>query len=376
MTQKENHARRFVFIDALRGIAAVAVVFHHLLNSTEFEPVLRGQFPHWFAWFCDNGAYGVQIFFVISGFVIAHSLRNIILSRQAVGNFILRRQFRLDPPYWCMLGIALLLETIKLHLPGFFHQPLPEFPVVVANLFYLQKILHTKVILDVSWTLCLEIQFYLVFIGLLVLLSGTNAIPRVSNRTAIAFTAMALGSLLSTFWLRDSPWFFTYWFYFAAGVLTYWAIRKQIPAVLQLTFLTTFTLWALWQKQSPMIVGASTTWMIYFVGCRGHLEDYLNQRLLQYLGKISYSIYLVHVLVVKDVLRFGWRHTGTRPGPAIGWFVIAFAIVMFLAHLFYRCVEQPSLRWAGRFKQVPVSRDATQLPDKSDEPAIVASRPE
>src|SRR4051794_29974124 len=91
---------RYVFIDALRGIACLGVLFHHLLHNTVLEVTLRKVLPAFVQAAFGYGARGVQIFFIISGFVIAHSLRDFVPSARNIGSFILRRQMRLDPAYW------------------------------------------------------------------------------------------------------------------------------------------------------------------------------------------------------------------------------------------------------------------------------------
>ena len=79
---------RYVFVDGLRGLAAMAVVFHHLLECSVLGPVLETILPGPLKFFCSHGSHGVQVFFVISGFVIAHALRNIEPTAGAFGNFV------------------------------------------------------------------------------------------------------------------------------------------------------------------------------------------------------------------------------------------------------------------------------------------------
>ncbi|MEK6262379.1 MAG: acyltransferase family protein, partial [Planctomycetota bacterium] len=92
-------ASRFAFLDALRGLAAISIVGFHLYryepapeNSQWFLPFLIEQ---WLIW----GWIGVQFLLVISGFVIAYSFRDGLVTGGSVANFLVRRVVRLSPPY-------------------------------------------------------------------------------------------------------------------------------------------------------------------------------------------------------------------------------------------------------------------------------------
>src|SRR4051812_27315220 len=97
--------KRFVFIDALRGIAAIAVMLFHL-DANQLLQTLLTSIPVLFATVIRQGFLGVQIFFVLSGFVVAHTAATDDVNLRYVGRFMLRRSIRLDPTYWA----AIVLE--------------------------------------------------------------------------------------------------------------------------------------------------------------------------------------------------------------------------------------------------------------------------
>ena len=79
-------------------------------------------------------------------------------------------------------------------------------------------------------------------------------------------------------------------------------------------------------------------------------------RVLQYLGRISYSLYLVHMLVGTPLVRFGLRHLpahGKGFGPAMILIVLALAVSIVAAHIMYFVVERPAVRWSHRFVRMP-----------------------
>src|ERR1019366_7007946 len=97
---------RFAFIDALRGLAALSVVLFHAKEGNH-TPDMFSLMPGWIAALFDNGNLGVAVFFVLSGFVISHSIYAERVSAPFAGRFMLRRSLRLDPPYWAAIALSL-----------------------------------------------------------------------------------------------------------------------------------------------------------------------------------------------------------------------------------------------------------------------------
>ena len=364
---------RFVLVDAMRGIAAGAVLCHHLLFNSALQITLWGILPLWFAEFCHFGAFGVEIFFVLSGFVIAHSLRNLPLNMKTVGNFMFRRQLRLDPPYWAMIAITLVSLIVEAHFPWIDKKPFPTWLDILKNLFYLQKLTDGMFILGVSWTLCLEVQFYILLIFLLI--SGKWLSPSGKRAADFSFGLVAAVAAVSLVIQRGTTmpgdtiegWFIEWWFYFAAGALGYWAVQNPRYRLPFLGFMASFLLAAILEQPRPMIIGWSAAMLLYTAGRMGTLTTWLNFRVLQYLGKISYSLYLSHLLVAVYVLRFGYRLTKTNPVAAVGWFILAGIISIIFAHLLYLAVERTSIRFSSRFKLKPMDRDDI---DRSPDPVM------
>ena len=119
-------------------------------------------------WIARNGFVGVEIFFVISGFVIALSVSKGAPTPAYFGRFVLRRSIRLDPPYWTAILLELLLLHLTLRLFAGHPVTLPSTAQLVSHVFYLQDLLGYGNIVPIFWTLCYEIQFYAFFVGLVV----------------------------------------------------------------------------------------------------------------------------------------------------------------------------------------------------------------
>src|SRR5579872_3761860 len=170
-TQREFHGRS-TYIDALRGIAALGVACYHIARYEPGDQPARELIPGFVQAAFDYGWIGVQVFFVISGFVIAYSLRAAHVTPRFFANYALRRSIRLDPPYWTTILFVLLLHAV-LHLHLGFDSPLdvptrlePElsWKLVGSHLLYLQNILGYDNLSAGFWTLCIEVQFYLLYV--------------------------------------------------------------------------------------------------------------------------------------------------------------------------------------------------------------------
>ena len=146
----ERQTGEIVGIQYLRGIAAVAVVLHHLLETIGDTPFGK-SIPDWFV---TSGAAGVDLFFVISGFIMVHVSFPEGRASASPGKFLLRRATRIFPFYW-----LICLFVIAMGALGFYRQ-MDFSAVAIASSLTLLPI-HS--LIGVSWTLSYEMLFYLIF---------------------------------------------------------------------------------------------------------------------------------------------------------------------------------------------------------------------
>jgi len=354
---------RFVFVDGLRGLAALGIVIFHIWW---YEPA---PYP-WLDsmhWIVDEGfkrfRAGVQVLLVISGFVIAYTFRNTWVTPREFVSFVLRRLIRLVPAYWFTLACVVLVDLIC-EAAGDFKAPYEgnlTLARVTAHMAFLQDILGHKALSAGIWTICIEMQFYIVAIlgwGL-----AQHAFPRpVPNEprpSAFALLAVfaPLGFVSLFYWrVLDSttPWVIHFLWMFFLGMSTWWTLDRSLPrswyamivtvAVLELVYD------AEWRYENSVALLTSTA--IYFVGCRGELHRCLNWPWLQYVGRISYSLYLVHFPVCHLLITAGWKLFADHPTAAQASVILlaSFGASLLSAHGLYTFVEAPSLRLAARLK--------------------------
>ncbi len=313
----------------------------------------------------EFGHAGVDIFFVISGFVIAFTSRGRFLAWSGVPHFMLRRLARLAPPYW--LSILLTLSVLYLqavagsgpHRAGAgFSLLAAKAPVVVADLFYLQDLLRLDPINVVYWTLCIEVQFYLVYAMGTAFWHQRRAAKEIHVLPA---TVLLLLSWLVSLLLACSGemkampgTFLPYWHEFALGILACRLFggshRGTQGGKVAAVVLAIGLAGVLFEKSTGLLVALLTFGLISFCGKKGWLYTALDLRPLQFLGRISYSAYLVHVPV--GFIFLGLKNHFFRDSLVVDFaaFLCAVFCTLLLAEIFYQVAERPAMRLSQRFR--------------------------
>lgn len=362
-------APRFRTIDGLRGIAALSVAVFHFHGAV--ERAAPHWVPEWIAAPARLGGMGVDIFFVISGFVIAFSVRDGAYSVRYLWLFALRRSIRLDPPYWCVIALEIALTAVSLQFFPFVKSTVPDVPTVLAHLVYAQEILGYGSILEIFWTLCFEIQFYLLFVSLLVVWQKLRLrVPSelLTTLAWIVLTGLFVLSLSLRFSSLHAPipgLALLRWFQFFLGVLTWWVVAGSVsPRLLGAAWGATLggiVVWdAAWVQILPILVSA----FIFLVGRAGRLDTLLSNGPLQFFGQISYSLYLFHGPVGERWISLLQHLVGESFG--IGWacfaFVSALGISVVTSTIAWKLIEVPTMRLSKRIRLKTTSNAVTQRP--------------
>lgn len=342
--------KRFVFIDALRGVAAMGVVLFHATEGHHI-PDLFVLLPYWIQVVIEHGNLGVPIFFVLSGFVIAHSLYGQRMNLNLFGRFTLRRSLRLDPPYWVAIAMSIGFGVFA---TAFVSGRTPEnysWGQVLAHLFYLQDILGFRNINTVFWTLCFEVQFYLVY-ALLLVIGRNDPIARFQGRQTA--TLLLVAGMVSLLWpLRLCPellpgLFPPLWHAFLLGVGAYWSWRDRGA----LPFFAAYALIigdsAIVQGDQFSLVCIITSVILYVMGAADRLYTALNWRWLQFLGAISYSLYLIHNPITGASFRVGYMLTDRNVFWEAFWWGASIAACIAVAGAMWWAIEKPSVRLARK----------------------------
>ena len=321
---------RLAFVDAMRGLAALGVVLYHAKEGNHV-PALELKLP-WLGGLLELGHFGVPVFFVLSGFVIALSLDGAQMRLSGVGWFMLRRSIRLDPPYWVAIAVQLGITLIKDGNMNHFSSG-----QIAAHFFYLQELIGYNQISIVFWTLCFEFQFYLVYSLLL-------CAPR-QDLMLISAIAISLLWPLHIIPVIMPGLFLHLWHGFLLGVCAYWTLNKGFPLSLFLSFAMVVSVFG----GSFSLACALAASLIVIVGLGKQLGS-LNWRWIQGLGAISYSLYLIHNPVTYVTYIISEQVSEHSIMTDALWWTVSTALCLLAAWAMRNAIEKPAMAFARRVK--------------------------
>jgi peptidoglycan/LPS O-acetylase OafA/YrhL len=359
-------------LDALRGIAVLVVMISHINGDV---PSLHiGTLFHY-------GWAGVDLFFVLSGFLITGILLRTKDDSTYFINFYARRILRIWPLYFCLLAFGFLL--VPMLQPGLKPTVTEQCHPWQAYLFFVQNLIVPKGgafgPLEITWSLCVEEQFYLLW-PIIVLLCSPKVITRIAagavlisltlrfsaahhwlhldtyHNTLCRLDGLALGSIAAILLPR-----------YPAKTIRRASLLLGTLAAVSITATVPFTLvmWAF-----PALIS-----VLFVAGMCLSLSITFSPRIrfLSYAGRISYGLYLLHALAF-DVLRDKHiRHfiaiTHSAVFNDLLLFLCSMSLAFVLAQTSWKFLESPALSLKQYFEP---NLQSTQ--SKSDcLPAIAAS---
>ena len=346
-------------IVALRALAALIILWHHFAlypPLREWAAPLVGELLDWF----EIHARATQVFFVVGGYVMARSMSVRVWGGRAVAGFVGERYFRLGLPYLAVLAIVLPVYVFaRGWVPdAVLGQPVSP-PQLLAHFFFLQDILGYEPLSAGLWFVCINFQIGLLYVAMLWLRDGPGR-GRVDFVGLVGW-GLALFSLfhanLDTAWDVWALYFFPYFF---MGVVVQRAQRGGVARLefwlFQALLVAAMLFEWRWRLGIALVVG-----LLLFTGDRtGFAARWPRNRLVAWLGKISYSLFLIHfpvlVLVSAVWARLGW----TGPEQAVAGLLAAFALSVFSAAGFHRWIETPAARLARKYR--PAAATGSQAP--------------
>lgn len=347
---------RFVMIDGLRGLGAISIALYHIFRYGPLPAAAEPLIPVTLGTAISNGWMAVQWFFVIAGLGSALAARERAPDLRDTPRHILQRVLRLGAAYWVTIVLTALLTLIAIHVWNDFslNDAPPTLPQFLAHLGFLQDIQGHDCLTTGIWFIAIALQLDIAFIGLLALAklaSGwlgqrAETFPREGMLIA-CFAPLALWSLFGS--IHDSAtdmWFHHFFCLYMLGVLIGWTIAGRVQARWFWIYVAIIVGQLFWQFSKEVMIALVAALTIYGAWRAQRLNTWLNWSPLQYLGRISYSLFLIHYPTSWLVGRWGYQLTGDHPVASLGWLLLGLVASIGAAHLLYTYVERPALEWA------------------------------
>lgn len=359
---------RMVHIDAIRGIAAMIVLFKHATGTFIDMPAVKanGTLLYDIAYNLNFGKTGVIAFFAISGFVICPSLKG----GRSVGarRFLISRFFRLYPAFWTAIILTLLVRFVWVGLDI-------DWQRVWGNVPMLYSAFHVKPLLGLFWTLEVELVFYT--LCLVLFLCGWLHKPAMLFAAGVislvVFQAImhrpelraTISDNLNYNWI-ETPRYLAIMFW--GGLFRMWyndrqrvcsLLGYQIPVVVLVIALLFLILlrsllvtdqyiysgnYDLFRSGVPFLLGLG----LFIVGS---LYIKINNAFFVWLGAISYSLYLLHPVAIFIIKHLVESAVLPLHDAHLGVYLLACTVLSILmSGLVYHGIEKPAIA-AGRYLQ-------------------------
>ncbi len=343
--------RTFYTLQAGRGIAAVMVVLFHIGS-------FGGAVPQW-RWTIYQrvfypGLYGVDFFFVLSGFVMVAAHLSDFDRPARVGRYFWNRVRRIYPIYWVVLVPTVLKQLLVTGNHGLEQRN----PLTILSSFLLIHVFSLNVNLSVSWTLFHEVLFYAFFATLLL-----------NKRLGIVLCAIWLAASL-LFFVPDAysaePTRYLDMFFsplhllFVFGGIAGYVLQRRVGSNHIRNMLIGFAIYVLfialhmrYSAQGPwlrIVAGAGLTLAIVSLAQREASSGFRVPRLLTFLGDASYSIYLSHFMIVWGLSRVCFRIDGRLHFPLFCYVAVILIVAISAGVIVHMFLERPLLRLVGAHK--------------------------
>ena len=361
----------FPEIDGIRFLAIVLVILFHthgyFVAKTPLHFTDDATGYHLLNTFLINGDRGVELFFVLSGFILClpfahHYINN--GKKVLLKKYYLRRVTRLEPPYFIAMT-AIFFMQLAMHLKPF-SVLLPHW---LASLGYAHDLIYhpTPMLTVVAWSLEIEIQFYL----LAPLLFSLLKLPRYTRRTILIVATIAL---IIAQWLYTPPFLSIYGFaqYFFIGILLAdLYVSDAAAGMLQKRWVapaaTLCLIAIIYLPIKDEHVSATALFvarlcfpfllmLFYFAVLKNTtLKKVFSFKFIPIIGGMCYSIYLLHYTIISMLGRFTLRlHITDYYLPNLLLRIILLGIpVIIISSIFYFYVERPfmSKKWVDKLSR-------------------------
>lgn len=342
------------YVQGARGAFCLLLFIFHVANSglPSFGFLSTGVANH----FLLSLQYGVELFFLISGYVIV----GVIRKSTSPWKFLRDRAIRILPVLWATMPFVLTLEYLG-HRFGVNDIPLFDlFPILLANLLCLPPVVPLPLLHQAAWSLSFEFSFYI--------FAAISIWWRRYHSRMAYLLALPIGAFL---YLHPRAWFFMPGVLVASGTMSHPFLRRftRHPAPFLALFLgawwevigldTNQTMAAWGGSSFGFLIIALAAATIAFQGIvdgDGWIGALLTSRVMQFLGLISYSLYMwefITMAVVKRIIETSGLPSILGVWSQLSFFVLAFPLTIFVAWMSQKLIEQGVCGWLRSLARSP-----------------------
>lgn len=337
-------APHFHVLDLLKAIACNLIVLHHLAFYGPMADVAYPLMPAVFEWLEDHARIAVHAFLTIGGFLAARSLSQGQAAAAAPLRALLRRFAKLVPPF--MAAMLLAVAASALAAQWMTHEsisPMPTPGQLAAHAFLVHGILGYESLSAGAWYVAIDFQLFAVMTFIL-WAAGRGGMPwwgvgmLVAGAAAASLLVFNLNPALDVW----APYFFGS---YGLGALAWWACeRSRRPSAVALLTAAILLLGglALGLEFRSRIAVALVTAILLVLACRGIVRIAgQDLRLVAFMGRISYAIFLVHFPVSLVVNAAFTRFAQPLPEVQAAGMLAAWLASIAAGAVFHRWIELP-----------------------------------
>ncbi len=353
-----NTLKKLDYIDAVRGIAVLMVLFVHTLTFLDTT-----NLNHIFRVISEQGRMGVQLFYMASAFTLFYSLTQ----RSGGSGFFIRRIFRIAPMFYVATVFYFMLYSIY---PNPNIEAAGSDTFTFLNLFSHLTFLHAlspywiNTIVPGGWSVGVEMMFYLLVPTAFMLykkygakflyfsLATATSVSWIFNYSVVSLLSLELPKYWPAFLYYN---FFTQLPIFILGMIVYHHVINKDKSLKSLHFILISSLVLFYLSTilndliypatfpgSMLLLSALLAYFIIFMS--RYSPKFLVNRVTTYIGKISYSVYLTHFLSIalisyftKDLFRGGGEIT------FLFSFLLLVLVTVSISSLTYKYIEKPMI---------------------------------
>ena len=339
-THPPRTPERLPFIDALKAVGSQLIVLHHLAFYGPMSDWTHQLAPGLVGWFSQHARMAVQIFLVVAGFLAARSLApdGCLCSERPLA-LLWQRFVRVSLPLMAALLLAMVCTAIASEWMA--HDSLPAPPTLwqfVAHALLVHSLLGVDSLSAGVWYVAIDVQLFALLLGLLWLGRRWGVVA------PLLVVSMVLASLFH--FNRDSGWDNWALYFFGAyglGALAFWVSRvdagRSAPVWLAAMVLLTLLSLALdWRTRIALALGVALA--LAWAHRSGWLFTWPRSRVLGYLGRISYGVFLLNFPVALVVNAAFTRHASIDAGVQTLGLLVAWLACNLAGAAFHHGVEQ------------------------------------